>query len=122
MVGRPQVDRPFQGLIEQWGPCFRSSVDGPFGAFVGRELDASADRADVFLGKELGVRQSYRNIAEVGISMTRLQRRRQSGVVAAFGAAFEPDRELRLEFQTLAAVDLESGRGMRHCSRGRRDA
>ena len=91
VAGGAQVDRAFQGLVEQRGDRLGEAVDRGFGAGVGCELNPGADRLDVGGVEELRMRQGYLGFGDVGVGAAFGvgQRCRQRRVVAALGAAFE---------------------------------
>ena len=95
VAGGAQVDRAFQGLVQQRRNRPGLAVDRAGGAFAGRALRFAADRVDVLLSEEQRGRQGDLGGADVGVAGLRRDGRRQARVLAALGAALQAQFELR---------------------------
>ena len=104
VVGGDEVDVALELFVEQRRDRFRLTVDRCRRAGLRGQLRPGADGADVALIEEQRVRHRQRGAGDVGVALMGFQDRPQLRVLVALGAALEPDEQLRLELQAVAAV------------------
>src|SRR5215218_9817743 len=107
MIRRPQVHGAFQRLREERRPSLRPAIHRAFRALVLRKLNSGADRPNVFLGEELGMRKGNRYAGDVRVAFASVQACGECGVSAALGPSFEAKTESWSELQGPAPPHLE---------------